>query len=202
MGVPELSWKVAIAGFAVGGAMALAPTASHANVYMFSNPASGLNLSSVCGSGNCNLGTLTFTGSPTEIVLVRDGPTTNDLSSDFPNQGNALLSGVATVLGENTSAFTDVLDLNNVNGAAKDTGTSFNVLALHQGQSELLAYFQTAVTSFSISNSQNQWSNAHFFTDSATPTTFSVSAPEPASLALLGTAFVGFAAFRRCRRAV
>jgi PEP-CTERM motif len=177
-----------------------APAASRATIVMFGpSPSSPINIAATCSS--CNIGTLSFMPTPSEIVLVFGSD-----SSNFPNQSpSTVQSGVASIFGVksstlNTSSSTSSHNVDSISGNTfTDSSVTFNVAAFHQAQAELIFYYANSPGHITVSDTMGL-SNVRFFTERGTPTTFSVSAPEPASIALLGVGLLGLGFVAQKRR--
>jgi len=182
-----------------------APTASRAAVILFGpSPSSPINIASVCSS--CNIGTLSFLPTPNEIALVFDSAGHNDFSNNFlPQSPSNIQTGLATIFGVtsstlNTASSTSSHNVDSISGNTfTDSSVTFNVAAFHQAQAELIFYYANSPGHISVTDTQG-WSNVRFFNETGTPTTFSVPAPEPASMALLGVGLLGLGFVAQKRR--
>jgi hypothetical protein len=139
---------------------------------------------------------------PSEIVLVFG----SDFSNDFlPQNASNVQSGVATVFGVasstlNTQSSTSSHDVSSISGNTfTDSSVTFNVAAFHQAQAEVIFYYANSPGQISVTDTMG-WSNVDFFTEAGSPTTFSVAAPEPASIALLGVGVLGLGFVAQKRR--
>jgi|GEM_PF-1691093 hypothetical protein len=169
----------------------LAGHPAHADVIML-GPGSPID-STITG-----IGTVSFTPTPaTEILQVTDP----EFSTDFPNQNpTTVASGIATVFGVGTPTLT-LNDDGPIPASYMQSfasGSGYNYAAIHNDTGELIFFFDTLETSFTL-DGQNQLSNARFYECApGTPgcSTAPPLVPEPASLALLGSALAALGLFR------
>lgn len=130
------------------------PIAADADVIML-GPGSPVTVTGISG-----VGTLTFSPTPaTEIFEV----TNPDFKTDFPNQDpTTVAAGIATVF--HVSAPT--LTANNEspsNPFTESVPFGFNYVAIHNDTGEILFFFSTLETSFTLNNSLGALSNARFY---------------------------------------
>ncbi|HEY3909789.1 MAG TPA: PEP-CTERM sorting domain-containing protein [Stellaceae bacterium] len=145
---------------------------------------------------------MSFTPTPaTEILQVTDPQYT----ADFPNQDpTTVASGIATVFSVPTPSLT--LDDEGPIPASytQSVPLGFNYAAIHNDTGELIFFYSTSETSFTLDGS-NQLSNARFYACAAGTAGCSSGpplVPEPSALALVGTALVIFGFAWRRRRSV
>jgi hypothetical protein len=145
-------------------------------------------------AGISGVGTLTFSPDATLIYAV----TGTDFNNDFPNQNpSTVASGVQAVF---SLSSTPTLEANNESLTNPFTETvspsnAFNYVAIHNAQGEIIFYFSTLQTSFTLSNSAGALSNARFFDGVA-------ATPLPAALPLFATGVgaIGLLGWRRKRK--
>jgi len=114
----------------------------------------------VSGSGIDGVGTFTFSPTPaTEIFAI----TGTDFTTDFPNQDpTTVASGVAAVF----EVSTPTLTANNEslsNPFTENDPTGYNYVAIHNDSGEIVFFYDTSQTTFTLNNSSGALSNARFY---------------------------------------
>jgi MYXO-CTERM domain-containing protein len=78
-----------------------------------------------------------------------------------------------------------------------DGGAAFNYMAIHFDGQELLFYYETAISAFSVTGLAHEFSNARAYTGASTPDPDPVSVSEPTGLGLVALGLCALAATRR-----
>ncbi len=134
-------------------------TAAHATVIVV-GPGSSIDASAM------NAGTVSFSPTPATKILEITAP---DFKDDFPNQNpSTIASGIAALF----SVPTPTLTANNeklTNPFTESVPLGFNYVPIHNAQGELVFFYNTLQTSFTLSSTTGALSNARFYDAAPAP---------------------------------